>query len=73
MIIKWNGGRIFTMKLTLCILGLLLIIEGLPYFACPDQMKKWMSLVMEVPSRRLRPIGLLAMCLGLLLAYISKT
>jgi len=61
------------MKLLLCVLGLLLIIEGVPYFAFPDQMKKWMLLILEVPSRRLKPIGLLAMGLGLLLVYASKS
>jgi uncharacterized protein YjeT (DUF2065 family) len=67
-----TGEGFLTMKLLFCVLGLLLIIEGLPYFACPDQMKKWMSLVLEIPSGRLRPIGLLAMGLGLFLAYLSR-
>lgn len=59
-------------RLLLCVLGLMLVVEGLPYFAFPDQMKKWMLLVMEVPNNRLRPVGLLAMGLGLFLAYLFK-
>jgi len=67
-----TGEGFLTTKLLFCVLGLLLIIEGLPYFGFPDQMKKWMSLVIEIPSGRLRPVGLLAMGLGLILVYMSR-
>jgi uncharacterized protein YjeT (DUF2065 family) len=60
------------MKLLLCLLGLVLMVEGLPYFAFPDKMKRWMATLQEVPDSRLRVIGLLAMSLGLLLAYFFK-
>jgi uncharacterized protein YjeT (DUF2065 family) len=58
------------MKLLLCLLGLVLIVEGLPYFAFPDKMKKWMLTVQEIPDRHLRVMGFLAMVLGLLMVYI---
>lgn len=58
------------MKLLLCLLGLVLIVEGLPYFAFPDKMKKWMVTVQEIPDRHLRVAGFLAMALGLLMVYI---
>lgn len=60
------------MKLLLCVFGLVLVIEGLPYFAFPDQMKKWMKKVQEVPDRRLRAMGFAAMCVGLAMAYLSR-
>jgi uncharacterized protein len=68
-----TGEGFLAMKLLLCVIGLLLVIEGLPYFAFPDQMKRWMKLVIEIPSGRLRPIGLLAMVLGLIVAYLSNS
>ena len=60
------------MKLFLCLLGLVLVVEGLPYFAFPDKMKRWMATLQEVPDSQLRAIGFLAMSLGLLLAYFFK-
>jgi len=60
------------MKLFLCALGLVLILEGLPYFAFPEKMKEWMLMVQEIPDSRLRGMGFVAMALGLLLAYSFK-
>ncbi len=60
------------MKFLFCLLGLVLIVEGLPYFAFPDKMKKWMSKVQEIPDAYLRVVGFLAMAMGLLFAYYFK-
>lgn len=60
------------MKLLFCLLGLVLVIEGIPYFAFPDKMKMWMKKVQEVPDPHLRAMGLLAMCAGLAIAYLFK-
>ena len=60
------------MKLLCCLFGLVLMIEGLPYFAFPEKMKKWLSTVQEVPDSFLRVMGFLAMALGLLIAYFFK-
>jgi uncharacterized protein YjeT (DUF2065 family) len=61
------------MKLLLCLVGLVFIVEGLPYFAFPGKMKEWMSAIQEVPDIYLRIIGLAAMCMGLLIAYLFRT
>jgi len=47
-----------------------MIVEGLPYFACPDKMKSWMAAIQKIPDGQLRILGLLSMCIGLLLAYL---
>jgi uncharacterized protein YjeT (DUF2065 family) len=60
------------MKLLFCLIGLVFIVEGLPYFAFPDKMKKWMKMVLEVPDSHLRALGLAAMCIGLVLAYLFR-
>ena len=60
------------MKLLFCLIGLVFIIEGLPYFAFPDKMKKWIKMVLEVPDSHLRALGLVAMCIGLVLAYLFR-
>ena len=60
------------MKYLLCLIGLLFIVEGLPYFAFPDKMKGWMAKIREVPDSHLRIMGFVAMCLGLLMVYLFK-
>ena len=60
------------MKLLLCLLGLVLFVEGLPYFVSPNKMKKWMLIIQEIPNSHLRVMGLLAMALGLLITYFFK-
>jgi len=60
------------MKFLLCLLGLVIFVEGLPYFVSPNKMKKWMLTIQEIPNPHLRIMGLLAMALGLLITYFFK-
>lgn len=60
------------MKLLLCLIGLLLVVEGIPYFAFPDKMKNWMKTIQEVPDSQLRVLGFISMCAGLILAYLFR-
>ncbi len=60
------------MKLLLCLLGLVLVVEGLPYLAFPEKMKKWLGKVQHVPDNQLRVVGFLAICVGLLLTYLFR-
>lgn len=60
------------MKLLFCLFGLVLIVEGLPYFAFPGKMKKWVATLLEIPDSNLRAMGFVAMVLGLLIAYFFK-
>ncbi len=60
------------MRLFLCLLGLVLIVEGLPYFAFPDKMKKWIVMMQDLPNAQLRLVGFLAMGIGLLLTYFFR-
>ena len=60
------------MKLFFLLLGLILVVEGLFYFAIPDKMKSWMKKVQEIPDSHLRAIGFAAMCVGLGVVYLFK-
>jgi uncharacterized protein YjeT (DUF2065 family) len=60
------------MKLLFCLFGLLLVVEGLPYFAFPDKMKVWMKKIQEIPDPQLRVIGFGAVCAGLIIAYLFR-
>lgn len=60
------------MEFFLCVLGVVMIIEGLPYFAFPERMKEVMRAVIEMPEGTLRKIGLGLMLFGLVIAYIGR-
>lgn len=60
------------MKYFLCVLGMVLIIEGLPYFAFPDKIKQYLSRIHEVPDQTLRLLGLTAIVAGLVFVYFGR-
>jgi uncharacterized protein len=60
------------MDFFLCVLGMVMIIEGLPYFAFPEQMKNWVAKILEMPDARLRRFGLVLMLTGLWLVSLGK-
>ncbi|PKN34240.1 MAG: DUF2065 domain-containing protein [Deltaproteobacteria bacterium HGW-Deltaproteobacteria-19] len=60
------------MEFFLCVLGLVFIVEGLPYFAFPAQIKQYLVKLLEIPDRTLRILGLGAIVTGLLLVYFGR-
>jgi hypothetical protein len=56
----------------LCVLGMVMIIEGVPYFAAPDRMKSWMAMIIEMAPGTLRRFGLVMMVAGLALVYLGR-
>lgn len=61
------------MKFFLCVIGMVMIIEGLPYFGFPDRMKAMMRVVLEMPDDSLRKLGFGLMVAGLALVYFGNT
>jgi len=51
---------------------MVMIIEGLPYFAVPEKMKFWIQKIAETPDGSLRRFGLVLMALGLVLVYFGR-
>lgn len=60
------------MKYLISLIGVVLILEGLPYVAFPETMQQWLKQLSEMNPTVLRVIGLLAMGAGLLLCYITQ-
>ena len=60
------------MKIFIAALGLTLVLEGLPYFAFPDKIKKWLLRILELKASQLRLFGFFSMLMGLLLVYLSQ-
>jgi uncharacterized protein len=59
------------MKYFLCVLGMIFVVEGLPYFTYPGQIKSYLRKLTEVPDQKLRILGALAVTFGLFLVYIG--
>ncbi len=55
----------------LCVLGMVFIIEGLPYFLFPEKLKFYMLKIMELSPGTLRFLGLLAIIAGLIFIYFG--
>ena len=60
------------MRYFLCVIGMVMILEGLPYFAFPDKMKVWLVRILETPEHALRRIGIVMMIAGLVLVYLGR-
>jgi uncharacterized protein YjeT (DUF2065 family) len=60
------------MKLFLLLIGMVLILEGIPYVAAPEAMQEWLRKLSEVEPQTLRVCGLVAMAGGLLLCFIVQ-
>ena len=61
------------MEFFLCVLGMVMIVEGLPYFAFPERMKFWLQKIIEMPDETLRKFGLIIMLMGLFIIYLGKS
>ena len=61
------------MEYFLCVLGMVFIIEGLPYFAFPEKVKSYIMKLQEMPDSALRILGLSAIIAGLILIYFGRT
>lgn len=60
------------MKLLLTLIGLVMIIEGLPYFAFPEKMQEVMRSIEKMHPEILRKGGFFAIITGLLLCYLAQ-
>nr|MDH3332099.1 DUF2065 domain-containing protein [Desulfobulbaceae bacterium]HKJ14412.1 DUF2065 domain-containing protein [Desulfobulbales bacterium]MDH3541411.1 DUF2065 domain-containing protein [Desulfobulbaceae bacterium]MDH3776170.1 DUF2065 domain-containing protein [Desulfobulbaceae bacterium]MDH3783268.1 DUF2065 domain-containing protein [Desulfobulbaceae bacterium] len=59
------------MKFLFTLIGLVFILEGLPYLTFPEAMQRWLRQLMEMRPGQLRVVGLFAVGLGLLICYVT--
>ncbi len=59
------------MKFFLCVMGMVMIVEGLPYFAFPNKMKEMVSMLLSMDESVLRRFGFTLMLIGLFIVYFS--
>ena len=60
------------MRYFLCVIGMLLIVEGLPYFVVPEKMKEFTGRILDMKENSMRQFGLLLMVIGLVLVYLGR-
>ncbi|MBN1828553.1 MAG: DUF2065 domain-containing protein [Deltaproteobacteria bacterium] len=61
------------MKYFLCVIGMVLVIEGIPYFAFPEKAKSYLLKLQELSDGVLRTLGLSAILIGLVLVYFGRS
>ncbi len=70
---KKNLTRIFMLQgYLITVVGLICFIEGIPYLASPEQVRKWMNWLISAKTRHLRILGGVLMVLGLVLVYVGR-
>lgn len=60
------------MKFFLCVVGMVFVLEGLPWFAGPEKMKGVMRSMLVQDDSLLRRLGFVMMLLGVGLVFLGK-
>ena len=60
------------MKLLILLVGMVLILEGLPYVAAPEAMQEWLRKLSEAEPRTLRVMGAFALAAGLFICFLVQ-
>lgn len=59
------------MKFFFCVMGMVMIVEGLPYFISPHKMRQMVTMIMQMPEGTLRRFGFFMMLAGLVIVYLA--
>jgi len=54
-----------------CVIGMVMILEGLPYFAFPGKMKEMVQMMLGLEETTLRKFGFILMMAGLFIVYAA--
>lgn len=60
------------MKILFLLVGMVMILEGIPYVAFPESMREWLRKICEMKAEHLRILGLLSMSAGLLVCWFVQ-
>lgn len=59
------------MKFFFCVMGMVMIVEGLPYFISPNKMRQMVTMILQMPEGTLRRFGFFMMLAGLVVIYLA--
>ncbi len=60
------------MKILILLIGLVLVLEGLPYVAAPEAMQDWLKKLSGIRPGQMRSLGLFAMVIGTFIIFIVQ-
>jgi len=60
------------MELFITLIGLVLVLEGLPYVAFPEAMQRWLSKLMQMEPAQLRSVGIVSMASGFAILILAR-
>ena len=60
------------MEYFLCVLGMVFVVEGLPYFGFPEKMREMMRFLEEQDDTTLRAMGGILMLIGLVILFLAR-
>jgi len=60
------------MELFLCVIGMVMVVEGLPYFSFPERMKDLMRVMEQKDDTTLRLMGAALVILGLVIVFFAR-
>ena len=60
------------MKILFLLVGMVMILEGIPYVAFPDAMRDWLRTISEMKPEHLRILGLVSMAAGLCVCWFVQ-
>ena len=60
------------MSFFLSVIGMVLIVEGVPYFCFPSSVKSLAKKLMEMDEKSLRSMGFVLALSGLVIIYIGR-
>jgi uncharacterized protein len=60
------------MKILFLLVGMVLILEGIPYVASPESMREWLKKISEMKPEHLRMLGLLSMSSGFVICWFVQ-
>lgn len=61
-----------SMKLMVTLIGLILVLEGLPYVAAPEAMQRWLRQLLDMKPSQLRVMGIVAMTAGFIILLFAR-
>ncbi len=59
------------MKFFFCVMGMVMIVEGLPSFISPNKMRQMVTMILQMPEGTLRRFGFFMMLTGLVVVYLA--
>ncbi len=69
---RHHGYKTPPMDYFLSVLGMVLIIEAVPYILFPGKFKSFAQFIQTVPNATLQAIGIIAAFLGLIIIYVGR-